>query len=243
MKWTVVIGLMIIGRAAFADKPAAPSPSVAPAPAANPPASDPATERARELFMKAQRDYDLGLFTAALQGFSEAYKVKSFPKLLFNIGQCHRMNGDNERATVAFRAYLREESDAPNRAEIEALIVQLEADLLRPARHAAEPRTTYAALGGIALVLGAGAIAAGGWLISIDHTPTADPPKDHARLIYDTLPGGLAAVAAGAVGLAGGLTAVLYSAGVIGKRKRGAPAMGGVWLIPGGGGVTVTSCF
>src|SRR5262249_31716474 len=48
------------------------------------------------------------------------------PSLLFNIAQCERQLGMKQDAIYAYRAYLRETGNAPNRDEVNALIDSLE---------------------------------------------------------------------------------------------------------------------
>ena len=62
--------------------------------------------RAKTEYQKAQKAYDLGNFKDALAGFSEAYRIDPRPAFLFNIGQCHRMLGEHERAVFFFDRFL-----------------------------------------------------------------------------------------------------------------------------------------
>ena len=61
------------------------------------------TERVRELVAQAQKDYDIGRFDKAIDGYSKAYAEQPMPALLFNLGQCHRQQGDLERAGFFYR--------------------------------------------------------------------------------------------------------------------------------------------
>jgi tetratricopeptide (TPR) repeat protein len=82
---------------------------------------------ARRVFEQAQREYDLGNFEKALEGYSEAYRLVSAPALLFNIGQCHRQLGRYERAAFFYRRYLALEPDSPDAPMVTGLIPQMEA--------------------------------------------------------------------------------------------------------------------
>jgi tetratricopeptide (TPR) repeat protein len=82
---------------------------------------------ARRVFEQAQREYDLGNFEKALEGYSEAYRRVSAPALLFNIGQCHRQLGQYERAAFFYRRYLALEPDSPDAPVVTGLIQQMEA--------------------------------------------------------------------------------------------------------------------
>lgn len=82
---------------------------------------------ARALFDYAQREYDLGNFTDALDSYSEAYRLLPEPALLFNIGQCHRQLGQYERAAFFYRRYLALDAESPNAPLVNQLIQQMEA--------------------------------------------------------------------------------------------------------------------
>ncbi|NMO23285.1 tetratricopeptide repeat protein [Pyxidicoccus fallax] len=82
---------------------------------------------ARELFDSSQREYDLGNFEEALNGYSEAYRLVPEPALLFNIGQCHRQLGQYERAAFFYRRYLALEPDSPDAPVVRELIATVEA--------------------------------------------------------------------------------------------------------------------
>lgn len=252
-----------------------------------------ALEKARGLAKLGQRLYDTGQFAGALEKYQAAYDLRQEPALLFNIGQCHRMLRDHQRAVIAYRAYLRENPRAANRAAVEELLAEeqraaaLDPGGARPespgvprantppetppptsalppseppavvstppGKVALDPGPTERkgsgstlALGATALALGAAGVGLGAWLIAIDHTPTTQPvpPKELAPERYATMTGGVTALAAGAVGIVGGLVGVLYGTGVIGGRKAPPSTTAGAWIAPGGGGgVTVLGRF
>lgn len=81
---------------------------------------------ARQHFERGSTLYDLGQFHQAAKEYEEAYKNKSDPVLLFNIGQAYRFAGENADALLAYRAYLRRLPDAANRQEVEARIARLQ---------------------------------------------------------------------------------------------------------------------
>lgn len=83
---------------------------------------DETTQHARELFKKAEVHFSVGEFARALVLYKEAFKTKSLPAFLFNIGQCHRNMGRCDRALFFFKQYLIRTPDAPNKADVEALI-------------------------------------------------------------------------------------------------------------------------
>ena len=81
---------------------------------------------ARQHFEAGSKLYDLGKFADAAHEYEEAYKAKSDPALLFNIGQAYRAANKPDDALLAYKAYLRNAPDAPNRAEVETHILKLQ---------------------------------------------------------------------------------------------------------------------
>jgi tetratricopeptide (TPR) repeat protein len=86
-----------------------------------------AQDEARELYKKAMTHYELGAFDDAIVEFKRAYELTSAPGLLFNIAQVYRMKKDAAQAVYFYRTYLRLMPDAPNRADVEALLVENQA--------------------------------------------------------------------------------------------------------------------
>jgi len=82
---------------------------------------------AREHYAKGKRLYDLGRFGDAAKEYEAAYQAKDDPALLFNLGQAHRLAHEYPQALLAYKAYLRNVPDAPNRAEVEDRIRELQA--------------------------------------------------------------------------------------------------------------------
>jgi hypothetical protein len=83
--------------------------------------------QARSEFQKAQKAYDLGRFSDALEGYSEAYRLDPRPAFLFNIAQCHRQLGDYEKSAFFFKRYLSyfPDSKAPNQSVVDDLIIEV----------------------------------------------------------------------------------------------------------------------
>jgi hypothetical protein len=86
-------------------------------------------EQARQTFERAHRAYNLGHWHEAADGFAEAYRMTGDPILLFDRAQALRQGGRLGEAITAYRAYLREKPDAPNRTEVEQRIHSLEQQL------------------------------------------------------------------------------------------------------------------
>ncbi|MDX2018622.1 MAG: tetratricopeptide repeat protein [Deltaproteobacteria bacterium] len=82
--------------------------------------------QARALFQKAEVHFNLGEFEQALALYAEAYRLKPLPGFLFNIAQCHRFMEHFEDAAFSYRVYLDRAPQASNRAEVEALVAQMD---------------------------------------------------------------------------------------------------------------------
>jgi tetratricopeptide (TPR) repeat protein len=89
---------------------------------AAPARADSALDEAKELTSKATVEYNVGKFQEALDLYSKAYEKYPIAVLLFDIGQCHKLLKNYERALFFFRGYLRAQPAAANRASVEALI-------------------------------------------------------------------------------------------------------------------------
>ena len=73
----------------------------APAPAAT-------LAQAKALYDQGRREFNLGHYTEALALFEQAYKAQPVHRLLYNIGQCHRLLGNLEAAKRVYRAFVAE---------------------------------------------------------------------------------------------------------------------------------------
>jgi tetratricopeptide (TPR) repeat protein len=89
---------------------------------AAPALADSALDEAKALTSKATVEYNVGKFQEALDLYSKAYERFPTPVLLFDIGQCHKLLKNYERALFFFRGYLHAQPTAANRAAVEALI-------------------------------------------------------------------------------------------------------------------------
>lgn len=85
--------------------------------------------RARVLFAHGLRQYDRHRYQAALRTFTRAYQLAPAPPIVYNIAQCHVALGRDDRAIESYRLFLQLAPSAPNRAEIERKIRQLQAHL------------------------------------------------------------------------------------------------------------------
>lgn len=90
-------------------------------------ADDAATRAAKLHFDRGEKLYALTRFSEALDEYQQAFDARPIPDFLFNIGQCYRNLGDYDSAIFSYKKYLTASPDAPNRAQVEQLIGELEA--------------------------------------------------------------------------------------------------------------------
>src|SRR4051794_865814 len=90
-------------------------------------------QKAKEHFESGRKKYDLEKFDEAIKEFEAAYEEEPSPVFLFNIAQGHRnifqasRQGSQARTAVQFyRKFLSKMQNAPNRAEVEKYVDQLE---------------------------------------------------------------------------------------------------------------------
>src|SRR5262245_58294103 len=83
-------------------------------------------KKALELYDKAKIQYDLGHWKQAIELWVQAYETYNAPEFLFNIAQAYRQDGNCERALFFYRRYLATRPNAPNRAEVEGFMKELE---------------------------------------------------------------------------------------------------------------------
>ena len=80
----------------------------------------------REHYNLGTRHYQLGHFQEALGEYEAAYMAVPDPAFLFNIAQCHRKMSHDKEAVGFYKSYLRAAPNAPNRADVEKRIQELE---------------------------------------------------------------------------------------------------------------------
>jgi tetratricopeptide (TPR) repeat protein len=91
--------------------------------------------------------YNLDEWPQAIEEFKAAYRVFPDATFLYNIAQCYRKLGNAPDALSFYKKYLRERPDAPNRAEVEKRIDELEASkAAQPASAVAPPPVAPAPL-------------------------------------------------------------------------------------------------
>jgi len=90
-------------------------------------ADDPTLRAAKLHFDRGEKLYALTKFSEALDEYQLAFDAKPIPDFLFNIGQCYRNLADYDSAIFSYKKYLTLAPAAPNRAKVEQLITELEA--------------------------------------------------------------------------------------------------------------------
>jgi len=103
------------------------SPSSASAAGASTSPSPPASsaDQAREHYERGLAKYNLADFDAAIVEFKQSYEISKAPRLLFNIAQAYRLKKDYESALFFYNTYLRAETSAPNREDVESKIDEM----------------------------------------------------------------------------------------------------------------------
>jgi len=89
--------------------------------------SGPSRARARELYAQGQQLFRAGDFVTAQRAFEDAYRAVPNPVVLLSIAECQVRNEDFAGAVASLRQYLTEKPAAPDRAQVEAQIANLEA--------------------------------------------------------------------------------------------------------------------
>jgi tetratricopeptide (TPR) repeat protein len=84
------------------------------------------TAGAREHYHRGTVAFNLGHYEEAAGEYEEAYRLKDDPALLYNIAQARRLAGNSREALRSYRTFLRLVPGAPNRAEVEGRIAELQ---------------------------------------------------------------------------------------------------------------------
>lgn len=82
--------------------------------------------RARELYTQGQQLFRQGDFTTAQRAFEDAYRAVPNPVVLLSIAECQVRNEDFAAAVGSLRQYLTDKPNAPDRAQVETQIANLE---------------------------------------------------------------------------------------------------------------------
>lgn len=119
--------VMMLGSSSVLAQPADPPkpPDDAGKPGDPAPSGD-AKAEAKKHYEAGLTHYNLGEWDAAITEFRTAYGLSQAPGLLFNIAQSFRLKKDFEQASYFYKTYLRLKPDAPNRADVEQRIAEME---------------------------------------------------------------------------------------------------------------------
>ncbi|HEY5947859.1 MAG TPA: tetratricopeptide repeat protein [Kofleriaceae bacterium] len=120
----IALALMFVATTNAFAQPAPPAPQ--PAPPAGGSSDDQKKAEAKALYEKGLSHYNLGEFDLAIEAFRKAYAISQAPGLLFNIAQSFRLKKDYEQASYFYTTYLRLKPDAPNRADVEARLQEMQ---------------------------------------------------------------------------------------------------------------------
>ena len=83
--------------------------------------------RARELYAQGQQLFRNGEFGAAQRAFEDAYRAVPNPVVLLSVAECQVRIEDYAGALSSLKQYLAERANAPDRAQVEAQISNLQA--------------------------------------------------------------------------------------------------------------------
>src|SRR5262245_44965723 len=129
-------------------------------------------EAAGKHFSAAQEAFGAKHFRTAAVEFEAAYTITKDPVLLYNIAESYEKAGEGKRAVGNYKSYLRDQVNAPDRAEVQKRIKAIEAKGYKLARQSApgdKPPTGPAAAPSVG---GGPAVAAP----PVAPTPAAPPP-------------------------------------------------------------------
>lgn len=113
------IGTALVGGA---ERPARAEPPAAPG-AAND------LQEAKAAYLRARRLYNVGMYREAARAFAESYRLCGSAMLLFNVGQAYRLAGDPAAALSAYKAFVREAPEHPQRSFAEAKVDEMRAQM------------------------------------------------------------------------------------------------------------------
>ena len=93
-------------------------------------------ERVRRLVKAAGVAYNIRQFQEALNDYTEAYRIKPLPQLLYNIGQCHRQLAHYKEAEFYFQRFLTLAPRSPSADTARQLLQDVQEALKREAENA-----------------------------------------------------------------------------------------------------------
>jgi len=97
---------------------------------------------AQKHFDAAEKAYNVGDFAGALKEYQASYQLFPSPLLLFDMAQCHRFLGENEKAKFEYQRYLdNAPPDDQSRPAAQQLIKQLETTIEQERQSKKSPPT------------------------------------------------------------------------------------------------------
>lgn len=98
-------------------------------------------QKAKDQLQQGHVAYNLGHFSEAAAHYEKAYRFVQDPALLFNVGQAWRLGNEPEKATAAYKGYLRTSgANSPNRKMAEEHIKDLERQMQARDKPATPPQ-------------------------------------------------------------------------------------------------------
>ncbi|MFT3711424.1 MAG: tetratricopeptide repeat protein [Archangium sp.] len=92
--------------------------------------ADAVSDQAKAAALEGKKAFDTNDFATAIAKYSEAYKLKPAPGLLFNLGQSHRRAGHLDEALSYFRRYLETNPPKAQADAVETMVKQVEQEQL-----------------------------------------------------------------------------------------------------------------
>ncbi len=80
----------------------------------------------KQHYEKGQRAYDVGKYSDAIDEYAKVYEIGGNPAMLFNIAQAYRLNNQPGEAVRFYKRFLQRAPNAPNRADVEQKIAEME---------------------------------------------------------------------------------------------------------------------
>jgi tetratricopeptide (TPR) repeat protein len=127
-------------------------------------------QEVRQHYEKATRAYDIGKYDEAIAEYQNVYEISGDSKMLYNIGQAYRLNGQPEQALRFYRRYLQRLPNAVNREDVEKKIADQEKAL-------EEQKATAAAAAAAAAAPPPPAVTPSPAPIVLAPPPTSPPPS------------------------------------------------------------------
>src|SRR6476620_9664076 len=106
--------------------------------------TDDRAAQAKQHYESGMARFQLGEWDAAIAECQAGFRIKPVPQFLYNIAQAYRLSKRWEKSLNFYQKYLRMEPKAPNRADVERHIAQLNKLIAEQGRTATAPPTEAA---------------------------------------------------------------------------------------------------